>query len=90
METLKPWEVINSGKVRITKGIIGKSGQEKPHISFWVDEQNDVRVAIWIDDNGLAYFQVTKNNSVLKTSKTINPTKNTTISNETKEDDLPF
>jgi hypothetical protein len=76
----KPWLVINSGKTPITKGVIGKMGGEKPHISFWIDEKEDIRVAIWENKDGSATFQVTRKNHLLDTPDVV----------ESKEDQLPI
>jgi hypothetical protein len=67
----KPWIVINSGKTPIVKGEIGKFGGEKPHISFWIDENKDIRVAIWDNGDGTAHFQVTSKNDLLSTPNVI-------------------
>jgi hypothetical protein len=95
MENTKPWLVINSGKTPVTKGEIGKFGGEKPHMSFWIDKNEDTRVAIWDNEDGTISFQVTKKNELLKTPK---PTEsreniipiNTPSVKVEEDDDLPF
>lgn len=92
----KPWLVINSGKTPIEKGVIGKMGGEKPHISFWIDEKEDIRVAIWDNGNGTASFQVTKKNHLLDTPEVIEsreseiPLPVSSTVTKVEDDDLPF
>jgi hypothetical protein len=93
----KPWLVINSGKIPIQKGVIGKYGGKKPHMSFWVDEKEDIRVGIWDNEDGTAYFQITRKNELLETSRVVDsrtdelPLPQTPIVNKSVEDDdLPF
>lgn len=85
----KPWLVINSGKIPITKGIIGKFGGEKPHMSFWIDKSQDTRIAIWDNGDGTCSFQVTQKNALLSTPK---PTqyREDEISKTEEDDGLPF
>lgn len=64
----KPWITMTSGIVPIKKSELGKNGGEKPNIAFWVDEKEDIRVAIWIQGEQ-ASFQVTKQNKYLETTK---------------------
>jgi len=85
----KPWLVINSGKTPVTKGVIGKFGGEKPHMSFWIDKNQDTRVAIWDNKDGTVSFQVTQKNAYLTTPKPIEFREDEIP--KTKEDDgLPF
>jgi hypothetical protein len=92
----KPWLVINSGKTPITKGVTGKFGGEKPHISFWIDEKEDIRVALWDNGDGTAHFQVTRKNELLTTPKVLEsredalPGGNQSHTNHVEDDDLPF
>ncbi len=96
----KDWIVIKSGSVPITIGVLGKFGGEKPHMSFWLDKKNDIRIAIWLNDKGeTAYYQITeKNMQISDTSPILNnkenevelkiPNNQPTIKDE--DDDLPF
>lgn len=81
MENTTPWVVINSGVVQKEKQV-NKSGKRKPDFSFWVDKNQDIRVAIWEFDNGAVGFQVTEKNKLLQTSN-----KKDFID---EDDDLPF
>jgi hypothetical protein len=96
MDNNKPWLVINSGKTPIAKGVKGKFGGEKPHMSFWIDEKEDVRVALWDNGDGTAYFQVTRKNHILDTPKVIEsredalPGANQSYTKPVEDDDLPF
>lgn len=92
MET-RPWKVLKKGKLEIKKGEIGAFGGERPHISLWLDENKDTRVAIWLsDDNQIASYQITSNNYKIPTvSENINIDINKNINiNEDEDDDLPF
>lgn len=96
MENSKPWLVINSGKTPITKGVKGKFGGEKPHMAFWVDKKEDIRIAIWDNGDGTAHFQVTRKNHILDTPKVIEakedvlPGANQSHTKPVEDDDLPF
>jgi hypothetical protein len=97
MNQTKPWIVINNGKTPITKGVIGKFGGEKPHISFWIDEKKDIRVAIWDNGDGTAHFQVTQKNDLLTTPKAIEKREDQvddiplpSVQIQVEDDDLPF
>jgi|LakMenEpi03Aug12_release.lakeMendotaPanAssembly.Ray.scaffolds.fasta_scaffold506730_2 hypothetical protein len=97
MENTKPWLVINSGKTTVTKGEIGKFGGEKPHISFWIDKNEDTRIALWDNGDGTVYFQVTKKNNLLKTPTLIESREDVLIADKPSvtvkvedDDDLPF
>jgi hypothetical protein len=79
----------------------GKFGGEKPHMSFWLDKDNDIRIAIWLNSKGeTAYYQITeKNMQISDTSPIINNKGNEVelkISNNQptikveEDDDLPF
>ena len=85
----KPWIVINSGKIPVTKGVIGKFGGEKPHMSFWIDKKEDIRIAIWDNEDGTCSFQVTQKNSLLSTPKPMQYREDE-IPKTKEEDDLPF
>ena len=95
----KDWVVIKSGHVPITTGVLGKFGGEKPHMSFWLDKENDIRIAIWLSKGDTAYYQITeKNMQISDTSPIINSKENEVevkISNnqtviKDDSDDLPF
>jgi hypothetical protein len=95
MENSKPWLVINSGKTPIAKGVKGKFGGEKPHIAFWIDEKEDIRIAIWDNGDGTAHFQVTRKNHILDTPKVIEAKEDVLpganqSSTKVEDDDLPF
>jgi len=91
----KPWLVINSGKTPVKKGVKGKFGGEKPHMSFWIDKSEDTRVAIWDNEDGTVYFQVTRKNHLLDTPEVIEAREDVlpgANQSQTKveDDDLPF
>lgn len=83
----KSWSILKKGRVSIERGKFGKTGKEKPHMSFWLDEKSDTRLALWIsNDNKTAYFEITNSNHAI--SAVSNITKENTYS--IKKDDLPF
>jgi hypothetical protein len=90
------WTVINKGVVPFQKGIIGKKGGERPHISFFVDEDKDIRIAIWDLGNGTASYQITTNNQMLETPTPVNvtedviPVPSNYQPSQLDDDDLPF
>ena len=96
--TKSKWTVINKGKVSFAPGVKGSFGGEKPHISFWIDESQDVRAAIWVDlEKNTASFQITKNNELLDTSiledteeKEISAVSLSGDNSSSYDDDLPF
>ena len=95
MSNTKPWLVINKGTTEITKGVIGKNGGEKPHITFWVNEKEDIRVAVWDNGNGTASFQITQKNDLLDAPKVKDLKEDviplpTVVVKVEEDDDLPF
>jgi hypothetical protein len=57
-------------------------------MTFWIDKDHDIRLAIWLSDNDTASFQITRNNRLIKdTSPEINPNSDTI---DYPPDDLPF
>ena len=90
------WTVINKGVVPFQKGIIGKHGGERPHISFFVDEDKDIRIAIWDLGNGTASYQITTNNQRLETPTPVDvtedviPVPSNYQPSQLDDDDLPF
>lgn len=89
-ENKTPWEILKKGTVSIQRGIQGKRGGEKPHMTFWLDKDHDIRLAIWLREDDTANYQITKNNSLIKnTSIDVDPKSNPTII-DYPPDDLPF
>lgn len=78
---MTPWEIIKKGTVIIDNDSFGKTGNKRPNISFWLDDQKTTRVAVWISGEKATY-QVTKNNNLISSvSSTLK---------DSPDDELPF